>query len=168
MIIFTPNSVIKSSDVNANFNGLQTGTDINSGAITPDKLSIGAGYAEVATSETLTNTTYTDLTTPGPSATVTVPASGKVYIAFGAQITVGTSGNGARVGYEVSGANTIAVNDGRVLRAVHSATTATNVAVSGILSGLTSGSSTFKLVYRSGPSGSATFANRHITVIPIS
>lgn len=38
MIIFTPNSVIKSADVNLNFNNLKTGVDIDNGVIALEKM----------------------------------------------------------------------------------------------------------------------------------
>src|SRR5438552_3482318 len=50
----------------------------------------GAVGATVATSETTTSLTYTDLTTPGPSVTVTIPASGKAVVILTAGIANNT------------------------------------------------------------------------------
>lgn len=43
MIIFTPNTVIKSTEINANFSGLADGSEILAGAITNAKLNTTAG-----------------------------------------------------------------------------------------------------------------------------
>lgn len=136
--------------------------------ILPDMLSLGAEYAEVQTSQSRTNTTYGDLATVGPEVTVTVPASGKIFITFGANMLVGTSGNSSRMTYSMSGANTVAAADGVALRAITSATTSGSSYVQGILSGLNPGVTTITMKYRSGPAGSATWSDRTLTVIPIS
>jgi hypothetical protein len=136
--------------------------------VTPDMLSLGGQYAEIATSQSITNTSFVDLATVGPEVTVIVPASGKIFISFGANMTVGTSGNSSRMTYALSGANTVAASDSVSLRAIHSATTGTSAYVTGIISGLNPGSTTVTMKYRSGPSGSATWSARTLTVIPIS
>lgn len=136
--------------------------------ILPDMLNLGSVYSEIITSESRTNTAFGDLATLGPEVTVTVPASGKIFISFGANMIVGTSGNSSRMTYELSGANTVAASDSVALRAVHSATTGTSCYVTGILSGLNPGVTTVTMKYRSGPAGSATWSSRTLTVIPIS
>jgi hypothetical protein len=149
-------------------NNAVTTAKVADGAITPNKQAMGAQYAEVTTSQSVTNTSYVDLGTVGPSVTVTVPASGKVFITFGANMLVGTSGNSSRMTYSMSGANTIAASDGVALRAITSTTVSGSSYVQGIISGLTPGVTTITMKYRSGPAGSATWADRTLTVIPIS
>ncbi len=129
--------------------------------------------ASVATSETTVSTTFTDLTTPGPAVTVTIPASGIVQVIVGADMlgNVATSATPV-MSFEVSGANTIAALDVNALvaPALNPASNAGRVAASRvkILTGLTPGVTTFTAKYKQPLAGgnTATFANRDIAVIP--
>lgn len=123
--------------------------------------SVDGGY--IATSETTTSTSFTDLATAGPSCTITVPASGKVLLLM--TIQVSNSGAGySLAAYSMSGANTAAEDSDRVIQV-----TGSNAAVStraSLLTGLTAGSTTFKLRYRV-QSGTGTYLRRSIIAIPI-
>lgn len=120
--------------------------------------------ATVATSETTTSTTYTDLATTTDTITVTVGASGIVQVAVTAWMKASTVDADAFVSFAVSGANTLAADD---LRCTGMSTSSggghqsTGVV---LLTGLTAGSTMFKMKYRvSGSTG--TFFNRTISAI---
>lgn len=70
MIVFTPNTVISSTDVNANFTGLQDGSDINNGAITTAKFKPSYFEYKQATGSNY-STTSTSYVAIGPGTTYT-------------------------------------------------------------------------------------------------
>jgi hypothetical protein len=121
------------------------------------------------TDETTGSTTYTNLTTPGPSVTVVVPASGRVLIALTAGIFTSTGGG---LGYMSFTCSVVALPD---CTAVGSDVTALNLlgnnrqkaTASFVLSGLTPGPITFTAIYRSSGPGTASFQNRSIWVAPL-
>jgi hypothetical protein len=123
----------------------------------------------VATSQGTASTTYTDLATAGPAVTVTIPASGKALVIVTSSETNGGSSGGAFMGFAVSGATTVASSDTQAFSFVNGGNQAQTVQGSGTfyLSGLTAGSNTFTAKFRA-TVGTATFANRSITVIPLS
>ena len=138
-------------------------------AVTQDKTNFGGGHAAIDTLETTNTSSGADLATPGPSVTVTVPASGKVMIDWGAQLRNSTTaGNRSSVYVQASGANTIAAtgNTSRIINHEAGNTTAYNhVSKSVLLTGLTPGSTTFKLTY--GSQNTSGFQNRFLRVVPI-
>ncbi|SKI78031.1 Uncharacterised protein [Mycobacteroides abscessus subsp. massiliense] len=121
----------------------------------------------VATVQGTSSTAYVDLTTPGPSVTLNVPASGEVTIDVSAAYSSG--GAAAQTGYmgcALSGANTRAATDataayGRTVTAGLFGTLARRIH----LTGLTPGTTTFKAVYKTS-TAAATFSDRHIIVEP--
>lgn len=122
--------------------------------------------AAVLTSETTTSTTYTNLTTPGPSVTVeTGPMA--IVIVHGSMENSGAGS--ARMAYTVSGDTSLAAADNRGcgifgsagVNATHSA-----VALHSGGTALTPGSNTFTAVYRVS-TGTGTFLSRRIVVIPL-
>ena len=135
--------------------------------------STGAGMAllppydaNIATQESTTSTTYTDLTTVGPEVTIQVGSSGRVQVTASAfiQVPVQTTQAGGFVGINIDGAapsgdfvylfNSIGVAGG-YLAGSYSATT--------ILTGLSQRSHTLKLQYRAYASATgADFAERFI------
>ena len=130
----------------------------------------GARHAgPVATSQGTASTTYTDLATAGPVATVTIPASGKALVIVTSSETNGGTLGGAFMGFAVSGATTVAATDTQAFSFVNGGNQAQTVQGSGTfyVSGLTAGSNTFTAKFRA-TVGTATFANRSITVIPLS
>jgi len=119
--------------------------------------------AVVATAQTTTSTTYTDLTTTTDTVTVTVGASGKVLVIIYANIAV--TGGYAYVSYAISGANTVAATDTKALIfTLQYQQVPGGLSASFLETGLTAGSTTFKMKYRS-DGNSQTFANRRITVL---
>ena len=160
-----------SSLISLFFNNIPSGSidsdSIEDGAITPNKLLLGASSNRVNTTQTTTTTSYTNLGTTGPSVTITVPASGRVLLSFGARVSNTSSGGWGLVSYDASGANTISASDTysagfRVATANDECT----VERTEVLTGLTPGSTTFTLKYRA-VAGTAQFLNRYLSVVPL-
>lgn len=136
---------------------------------------VGAGAATRSVSSFLTNqegttsTTYTDLTTAGPSVTAYVGASGQVLVMLSAQIIcdAGTQGS---MSFAISGASTQSASDFRGARRYNGTasneTLFTSTANIVQVINLASGSTTFTAKYRTS-GGSATFVNRSLIVIPM-
>lgn len=121
--------------------------------------------ATVATSQSTTTTSYTDLTTVGPSQAVTTGANAIALIS--SEIASDTSGARSFVGVAVSGATTVAASDDDCLRYQaasafnsHRGTTAV------MFTSLTPGSNTFTMKYRV-DSGTGTFQRRRLIVIAL-
>jgi hypothetical protein len=116
----------------------------------------------VAAAESTASPTYTALTTPGPSVTAVVPASGKVLVSVAAAMIGNSSSTSCVMSYSIDGApasdaNAVILGEQDVQRAS---------AIS-VLTGLTPGSHTFTAMYRDQGSGSlsCTFSNRAIAVL---
>lgn len=120
--------------------------------------------ATVATSQTTSSTSYVDLATVGPSVTVT---TGTTAIVYWSVAMSHSSGSGEMsVSVAVSGATTLAANDN--WRLLESGVTAGNTNRGGQahrFTGLTAGSNTFTLKYRT-TAATATFLDRDIIVLP--
>ncbi|MCV7287270.1 hypothetical protein H7J87_18265 [Mycolicibacterium wolinskyi] len=108
--------------------------------------------------EARSTTTYGDLLTPGPSVTLNVPESGEVLIDLSAN--VGDTGATGRMGFRVSGANTMAPSDDN---SVFSKGYTTSRRFH--LTDLNPGTTTFKVEYRA-VSATPSFTNRTIIVDP--
>jgi hypothetical protein len=124
----------------------------------------GATSVSVAANESTTSTTYTDLTTTTDTVTVTIGASGKAMVTIVALIfSSGTIGDNY-VSFAVSGATTTAAAD---TKSISNRNTA-GVSVGGtfIVTGLTAGSTTFKMKYRTS-AGTGNYLNRNIGVVPL-
>jgi hypothetical protein len=141
-------------------------------SITPNKLATGAVNATVATSETTTSTTYTDLATTTDSVTATIGANGLALVliqSFGSNSTANAK---IYISFATSGSNTIAASDTMCLYLqMYAANAEIQGGVPLLLTGLTAGSTTFKLKYRvdtgGSGSGTGTFKNRRIGVVPL-
>lgn len=122
-----------------------------------------AGY--VGTSQSTTSTSFTDLTTSGPSVTVTTGTAALVIIS--ATLQNSNAGSTSYIGVDVSGASTIAAAQTKAL-ILESAIADQPVQCSYVYleTGLTAGSNTFKLEYQvSGSTG--TFLRRRLIVVPL-
>jgi hypothetical protein len=118
--------------------------------------------AIVATSQTTTSTSYTDLATVGPAVTVTTGPSALVGL-YNANLN--SSGTTASLmSYEVTGASAQAPND-NIATGV-ATTTGTRAGAVFLVTGLTPGSNTFTCRYRVG-GGTGTFVDRRILVVPL-
>lgn len=124
-----------------------------------NELLVAPGYTMIAAAETTASATYTDLTTAGPAVTLTVPASGKVEVVISSEMS-NASGT-ALASYAVSGASTVAADDDRSIGS-NSSTRHTSSRTM-LVTGLTPGSTTFTMKYRS-TSGTATWVRRSIFV----
>jgi hypothetical protein len=118
----------------------------------------------VATNETSASTSYTDLATGGPAATVTTGTSALVTITC----TQGNAGAGSSTytGYAVSGASTVGANDARALLTATQGVNNQGFSATYLQTGLTAGSNVFTLKYRV-TSGTGSWLNRGITVQPL-
>jgi hypothetical protein len=123
----------------------------------------GLSGADLA-SGTTTSTTYTDLTgaSVGPSVSV-VHGPNVLVIVRG---SVENSGAGsARMGYAISGANSLAAADNRGIHVFGGAGVNVGCSDASFLGSLTPGTSTFTAKYRVS-SGTGTFSARRLLVIP--
>lgn len=136
--------------------------------ITPSKLATGAAYATVATSQATTTTTYTDLATVGPAATVAIGVNGLALVTISAEMFNGTAGSYAAMAFAISGATTrAAAAPYETFVAVGASTIDPKMSYTVLVTGLASGSTTFTAKYRAIVSGTATFVNREISVVPL-
>ena len=141
------------------------GSKLANGAITADKLALGGNVNSVATAESTTSTTYTDLATVGPAVTITVPSTGVVLVSMSAAMNIPSAEQAARAGVALTGANTVAVDDGLAL---DSQTIYSSASRTFLITGLTAGSTTFTMKYSTTSSGSAAgFRRRSLSVIPL-
>lgn len=153
------------SEVNAAyFNGVSGMGNALKAAIAT--LGFNIATADVAASETTTSTTYANLTTTTDQVTVPVGSSGKVLVFFQAKMS-NSGANYNYVSFELSGANTVSATDAHCIQ--HASSAANVARQSGtplLFTDLTPGFTTFKMKYRTN-TGTATFSNRRITVIPL-
>jgi hypothetical protein len=127
---------------------------------------VGGGdlIAGVATSESTTSATYTDLATVGP--VITLPLAGDYKIATTATVVNSSAGSGGAVSFSVSGAAANTATDADSIRITTVSVTvlqASSVSVS--KTGLTAAAVTMR--YRLTVSGTATFTSRVLTAVPI-
>lgn len=130
----------------------------------------GRGTATVATSQSTSSPTLVDLSTVGPSVTVTVPANGFVYVYAEVDISSAALGgvwlyeatdfpSGTGVMLRTGASTTVVTSPGAVSQVVKT------TALGGFLQiPATAGSRTYTLKYSSS-SGSSTFANRKLWVV---
>lgn len=152
---------IKDSKLNTS-NSVVTASYTNA-SVTADKLATGAGTATVATSETTASTSFTNLTTTTDSVTVTIGANGLALVSVSADLS-NSGSNITNVDVDISGATTRAASDTTALK--NPTTTVYGLSRTTLFTGLTAGSTTFKLKYRVA-SGTGTFLNRSISVVPL-
>ena len=122
--------------------------------------------AVVATSQQTSSSSYTDLTTAGPSVTVTTGTKALVIVSCE---SIGPDGTGfPYMSYAVSGATTISAADDRAvtIRVPSVNNSTVHASTASRLSTLTAGSNTFTAKYRSS-SGTATWQYREIIVIDL-
>ncbi|MFJ9848566.1 hypothetical protein [Streptomyces sp. NPDC101150] len=120
--------------------------------------------ANVTTAQTTTSTSYTNLTTTGPAVTITTGTSALVM--FGAAMSSNTTDAACFMSVDVSSATTIAANDdwGTWMDGVPASNTV-HMGMAKLFTNLTAGSNVFTAKYRTS-TGTATFSNRHLMVIP--
>lgn len=145
----------------------KVGGSVNACASGIDAVVNGTKQATVATSESTSSGSYTDLATTTDSVTVTIGDSGLAVVLLGATLS-NSAVQASFMGFAASGANTIAASDAQAISFVSAGSNyAGSYGTWFILTGLTPGSTTFKAKYRSGTaSGTATFSNRRIAALP--
>lgn len=126
----------------------------------------GVAGAVVATSETTQSGTYADLATTTDTVTVTIGNSGMALVMLYSSMSC--NAGTLYVSYAVSGATTSAAADSKAL--IFAQQNGFPVGAFGgafMETGLTAGSTTFKMKYRTTRTDyAATFVNRRIAVIP--
>jgi hypothetical protein len=122
--------------------------------------------ASIATAETTTSASYTDLATVGPRITVTTGTI--AFCWFAASHAHNANDNETACSVTVSGASTVAASNSWE-HSVDGITAGNFVrgASFHIFTGLTPGSNTFTMKYRLGVSGTATFRDREMGVLPL-
>lgn len=114
---------------------------------------------------TTTSTTYTNLDAPanvGPTTTVTTGTAALIIV----RCSLENSGAGsARMGYDISGATSVAATDNRGIHLFGSAGVNLGASDVSLRTSLTPGSNTFTAKYRVS-SGTGTFTDRRIIVMP--
>jgi hypothetical protein len=124
----------------------------------------------VATGETCTSTTWSDLATTTDQVTVNIGPSGMCLVSLSALVFPATSGQWGMMGVALSGANTLAPQDSPNNYAIGSMYLGSGMwSMFGntfLLQGLNQGATVFKAKYEvSG--GSCAFYDRAITVLPL-
>lgn len=149
------NSTVKMNMTAEHFEALRDGTS----------LAWRGADNRIATSETTTSTSYTDLATSGPAVTVTVGSNGILLVLWGAAMINSASGNFTRMSWAASGANTIAAGTHEAYMKSESGAGDLTVFRHVVLTDLTPGSTTLTGKYIvSG--GTGTFLNRELSAIP--
>lgn len=121
--------------------------------------------ATVTTTQTTTSTTYANLTTVGPSVTVTTGTRALVLIS--SVVSNSAAGNQGFMSIDVSSATTIAASDTYAL--VYESSTANDglgAAIAHLFTTLNAGSNVFTAKYRV-TAGTGTFFNRNMCVIAL-
>ena len=141
---------------------------VNSGATAPEwaaatASSPASASAKVATSQTTTSGSYTDLSTAGPSVTITTGT--KALVIVKTRVKTSEEGYVAAATYAVSGATTIAEDDD--VRVATITNDNLDIASASRLSTLTAGSNTFTMKYKVTGGRTGTFAAREIIVIDL-
>jgi hypothetical protein len=125
----------------------------------------GAQYATVSTAQSTNSTSYTNLATVGPSATVPITASGRLLILF--SFTGVSLGAGVPVYYvapALTGANTIPAADANSRGGFSTGALYGERFV--FFAGLAAGETTVTLRYRVETAANAEFADRRLCAIP--
>jgi hypothetical protein len=141
---------------------------VNSGATAPEWAAAAGGFnygsATVATEQTTTSATFTDLTTVGPAVTVTTGTTA-ILILKGI-VDNEASGRAASMGFAISGATTVSAAAASALSYRNDGGRG-NISASVVIpiTGLTAGSNTFTAKYVSLLGGLVSFSNRQMIVI---
>lgn len=124
-------------------------------------------FGHVTAAQTTTSVgTFVDLTTVGPTVTVTTGVN--AITSHAAAMSNATSGANAIMSYAVSGATTIAADATRCIRSESTPANAEwRCSSTHFVPSLTAGSNTFTAKYTTGSGGTASFKERHLLVFPL-
>lgn len=115
----------------------------------------------VATSQTTTSASFTDLATVGPAVTATTGPMALVSI-YNSNVNSGSAAS--LMSFEVSGASSVSAADNTSIGAI--GTSGIREGAAFLVTGLTSGSNTFTCKYRVG-ANTGTYVDRRISVLPL-
>lgn len=120
----------------------------------------------VAAGQATTSTSYTDLATAGPSVTVTTGGTAYVTIQTLASDTVA---NRQYTSFAVSGATTIAAGtyEMQPIQIPTGGGVTQSMVMSFVVTGLTAGSNTFTMKYKSSDGNAITWTKRYIQVVTV-
>lgn len=127
-------------------------------------LNNNSGIASVAAAESTASTTYVDLTTVGPSVTLTSAGNRALLIWTASQFTNTAVTVGHYSSIAVSGATTIAASDSISLRTTHDNSGSGFRAAQFAFLTITPGSNTYKMQYRCSVATSSQFSVRSLWV----
>lgn len=176
---FTPFDILTAEEMDdlvENIESLADGSGIGDEAIgtsalgqsvvTPDKLGLGPGISEVATSQGTSSTSYVDLATV-QAVSVTVGQNGLLLVIISTRFTNNTQHSQNFMSFALSGANTVAADDANSIMLQAYANGAIGY-LSGafLLSGLNPGATTITAQFRVN-SGTGGFLARRIQAIPL-
>jgi hypothetical protein len=133
----------------------------------PGGANLNANRTFVTTQESTTSSSYTDLTT---SQAVTLTTGTKALVALSCRTLNGSTANiNMGISFAVSGATTVTAADQYGTLQYYGAATNAQFAVSSaiVITGLTAGSNTFTMKFKSNGSNSAFFENRNISVVDL-
>lgn len=119
----------------------------------------------VQASESTAETSYTDLTTVGPSVTC-VTGTKAIYL-MSARMSATPASSSMRASIEISGASSIEAADARELTLDLNTTDQNKVGTCYFEDGLTPGTNTFTMKYKMQTAGTGTWAERHLIVIAL-
>lgn len=125
--------------------------------------SLAGGGAAVATQQDTTSTTYTDLTTVGPSVAVTLNEARTAIVLMKADMLDATTADDVWCSFAVSGATTLAASDARAVRHNGSGGVQSYAAFETVA--LNAGANTITMKYRVDGTGTGRFSNRNLAVI---
>lgn len=141
------------------------------------QVSSGIAAAIINTQESTASTTYVDLATVGPSATVTIRPTGKALVIMSSQIgfvRVGAQDGGGAISFVASGANTLSTDPARSINMWSSVggppPSLARVDQFGAvfyLAGLNAGVTTFTMKYKGQTGATADFSDRVLVVWPL-
>ena len=143
--------------------GTLTKTGTNAWVFVPSTSLPSSATATVATSQTTTSGTYTDLATAGPAVTLTTGT--KALVIMVAQLNP-ASQEFCYMSAAVSGASTVAASDAwAIYIAMVSGGIYSRQSSAKLFTGLTAGSNTFTAKYRSANGSTGQFLNREIIAV---
>jgi hypothetical protein len=120
--------------------------------------------ASVATNETTASATYVDLTTPGPSVTLTSTGT-RAFIFWSAHASNTTANCGAISSIVISGATTMAIADSNgILWHEHAGANLSDECGQWMVVTIVPGSNTYKVQYKRAAGGTAAFERRRLFV----
>ena len=136
-------------------------SNINSLSLDPSGGFPASATATVATSQSTTSASYTDLATAGPAVTVTTGTKALVIVT--SRMLNNLSTYNSYMGFAVSGASSVAASDDSAYWIANPSTTRASMVV--LQTGLTAGSNIFTAKYKAEASSTAHYERRTITVI---